>query len=151
MKKRYIEKSLLVFILVCFVLIVSVCQTTDRSVADHGFSTELILPMEYIELQNPIEDSQNYLISRGKEIFQYNCVACHGDTALGNGSVGVSLDPSPANLAISMAELKDSYLYWRIAKGGIDEPFNSAMPSWEAVLTDQEMWEVVSFLRTIGE
>ena len=47
--------------------------------------------------------------------------------------------------------LRDTFLFWRIAKGGpgLPEeggPWDSAMPAWEKFLTEEEMWEVILFL-----
>jgi len=137
--------------LISIALIISACQVTDVNVDKGVIYREAILPTEYAELDNPIKDPHEFEISRGEELYHYNCAACHGDTAFGNGSIGESLDPPPANLAVAVNETKKNYLFWRIAKGGILEPFNSAMPSWDAVLTDQEIWEVVSFLHTLSE
>jgi hypothetical protein len=71
----------------------------------------------------------------------------------GNGMFVHGLDPIPTNFADSgtIAMLRDSYLFWRIAKGGpgLPEeggPWGTAMPAWEKFLTDEEMWEAVLFL-----
>ncbi len=151
MKKLFYEKQLFIFYLVSLALLNSACHLVDNNTIDRDFSPESILPTEYAELQNPIEDPQEFEILQGEELFQYNCAACHGNTALGNGSIGESLEPPPSNLNIVVPKVKNNYIYWRIAKGGIQEPFNSAMPSWDAVLTDQEIWKIVSFLHTLGE
>ena len=45
--------------------------------------------------------------------------------------------------------LADDYLYWRISEGGAFEPFISLMPAWGTLLSEQEMWQLVSYLRTL--
>jgi len=42
-------------------------------------------------------------------------------------------------------------VFWRIAKGGPGlpregAPWNSAMPAWEDILTEEEIWAVIIFL-----
>jgi mono/diheme cytochrome c family protein len=42
-------------------------------------------------------------------------------------------------------------VFWRIAKGGPGlppegTPWNSAMPAWEDLLTEEEIWAVIVFL-----
>ena len=42
-------------------------------------------------------------------------------------------------------------MFWRIAKGGPGlpregTPWNSAMPAWEDLLTEDEIWAVIIFL-----
>ncbi len=31
------------------------------------------------------------------------------------------------------------------------EPFNSAMPPWEAALTEEQRWQVISFVRALAD
>ena len=49
-----------------------------------------------------------------------NCVFCHGDTLAGNGMFVHGLDPIPTNFVDqgAIAMLRDTFLFWRIAKGG---------------------------------
>ena len=47
--------------------------------------------------------------------------------------------------------LRDTFLFWRIAKGGpgLPEeggPWDTAMPAWEKILKEEEMWEAILFL-----
>lgn len=110
------------------------------------------LPEGYQGLDNPLEGDRA-AIERGAETYQALCVSCHGEQGRGEGAAGASLDPPPGNLADPerMAALSDGYLFWRIAEGGSFEPFNSMMPSWEALLSEQEIWELVSYIRTLPE
>ncbi len=59
----------------------------------------------------------------------------------------------PANFQDNgtIAQLTESFVFWRIAKGGPGlpregTPWNSAMPAWEEFLTEDEIWSVVLFL-----
>jgi mono/diheme cytochrome c family protein len=63
------------------------------------------------------------------------------------------LDPKPASLADTqmMADLSEGYLFWRVSEGGTFEPFNSVMPTWKGILSEDERWQVISFIRTLGE
>ena len=63
------------------------------------------------------------------------------------------LDPIPTNFTDSgtIAMLRDTFLFWRISKGGpgLPEeggPWDSAMPAWEKFLTEDEIWDTVLFL-----
>lgn len=109
-------------------------------------------PVEFASLTNPFADNHE-AIEAGAEIFQANCATCHGPEGLGDGPGAAELDPQPATLAdgTMMNDLSDGYLFWRVSKGGQMEPFNSAMPAWESALTEEERWQVVSFLRTLAE
>jgi hypothetical protein len=47
--------------------------------------------------------------------------------------------------------LRETFLFWRIARGGPglpDEggPWASAMPAWEKFLTEEQIWDAILFL-----
>jgi mono/diheme cytochrome c family protein len=90
-------------------------------------------------------------IGAGEALFSTTCASCHGETGLGNGAAAEGLDPKPASLADAdiLAELTDAYLFWRITEGGAVEPFNSAMPAWGAAYSEDQIWQLVSFIRSL--
>jgi len=52
--------------------------------------------------------------------------------------------------------LQESFLFWRISKGGpgLPEeggPWDTAMPAWEKFLTEDEIWDVILFLYDFTE
>jgi mono/diheme cytochrome c family protein len=109
-------------------------------------------PDEFASLSNPFAGDAD-AITAGQEIFETNCETCHGPEGAGDGPGAVGLDPKPANLGdnVMMSTLTDGYLFWRVSKGGAFEPFNSAMPSWEQSLTEEQRWQVISYVRTFSE
>ena len=51
----------------------------------------------------------------------------------------------------TIAQLTESFVFWRVAKGGPGlpregTPWNSAMPRWEDFLTERQIWAVILFL-----
>ena len=81
-----------------------------------------------------------------------NCLTCHGEEGAGDGPGSIGLDPKPASLGDGemMRDLSDGYLFWRVSQGGAMEPFNSAMPSWIG-LSEEQRWQVISYVRTLSE
>ena len=107
----------------------------------------------YLELavSHPAEFRKH--VENGRRIYYQNCVFCHGDNMTANGMFAHGLDPIPTNFADqgAIAILRDTYLFWRIAKGGpgLPEeaaPWDTAMPAWEQFLKEEEIWDVVLFL-----
>ena len=90
-------------------------------------------------------------IAAGQEIFQSTCTTCHGDTGAGDGPAASSLDPKPANLRALVGSLSDDYMFWRISEGGGMAPFNSAMPAQKNNLSEEEIWQVISYIKTLAE
>ncbi len=120
---------------------------------DHGMEhMHAELPAEYEGLTNPLAGDEA-AVAAGAELFSINCATCHGDEGLGDGPAAAGLDPKPASLADveMMSTMEDSYLFWRITEGGAMEPFNSAMPAWGEAFSDDEIWQLVSFVRTLGQ
>ena len=81
----------------------------------------------------------------GATVFKVNCESCHGPQGHGDGPAGVVLDPAPKNLAELQTTAGDDYLFWRISTG----KEGTAMVAWKGVLTDEQIWQVISHIRTL--
>ncbi len=91
-------------------------------------------------------------VREGGEIFFQNCHFCHGDNLNGRGLWAYAFNPIPANFtdAGTIAQLQETFVFWRVSKGGIGLPgegfpWASVMPPWEQHLTVDEIWKVVMF------
>jgi hypothetical protein len=111
--------------------------------------------MALARLENPLRSSgsleEHY--ENGKRTYYQNCLPCHGDLIDGRGHFGHGYNPTPLafHQAGTIDMLQESFLFWRIAKGGPGlpregTPWNSAMPVWEDFLAEDEIWEVIIFL-----
>ena len=92
-------------------------------------------------------------VALGKVIYYQNCYYCHGDYMAADGHYANAVKPPPANFQDpgTIAMLEEAFIYWRIAKGGpglpdAGTPWDSSMPAWEKMLTEDEMWAVSLFL-----
>ncbi len=107
-------------------------------------------------LENPLRqhpDSLSAYLAEGKHVYYRNCLPCHGDHLDGQGHFASGFNPLPANFQDNgtIAQLTESFVFWRVAKGGPGlpregTPWNSAMPVWEDFLTEREIWSVILFL-----
>jgi mono/diheme cytochrome c family protein len=111
--------------------------------------------MQLAALTNPLRGdgsiTEDYEV--GKRVYYQNCLACHGDALDGRGHYAHGFSPAPLNFQDNgtIAQLTESFVFWRIAKGGPGlpregTPWNSAMPAWEDFLTEEEIWDVIAFL-----
>ncbi len=97
-------------------------------------------------LANPVFADQNS-ISAGRTLYMQNCASCHGQT--GVPPAGLKLEPYPLDLTVHVPQHPDGQLYNFIAKGIV----GTAMRSWttgDGKLTDEQVWHLVNFLRTLG-
>lgn len=81
----------------------------------------------------------------GKEVYTVNCESCHGPQGHGDGPAGQALDPKPRKLNEFVPLVGDDYLFWRVSTG---VP-GSSMVAWAGVLTEQQIWDVIAYIRTL--
>ncbi|HEY1471049.1 MAG TPA: cytochrome c [Candidatus Acidoferrum sp.] len=104
-----------------------------RSITVHGKSAKNPLP----------ETPEN--IKDGQAAFSHYCMACHG---LDGQNTGVPFSdnmspPVPSLRSSSVQSYKDGQLKW-IIENGI---WPSGMPASKGILTDEEMWAIVDYIR----
>lgn len=87
-------------------------------------------------------------VIRGEIVFSSYCTLCHGITGEGNGRAAKIHNPRPANLRKSM--VSDLYKEMIIRKGGANWGRSPDMPSWQDELTEEQIHDVVNYLRTIA-
>ena len=106
-------------------------------------------PGEFVGLANPVPNTPENVMM-GKGLFSAFCSPCHGVKFNGNGPASDGFNPPPANFVDpgTIAQLQESYLFWRIKKGGVGlnvegHPWKSAMPRWEVELPDEWIWKII--------
>ena len=109
------------------------------------------LPAAYMTMINPLPWTPEN-IREGGILYTKNCAMCHGDALDGNGLFARAFQPRPANFRDSgtIAQPDENYLYWRIKEGGPGLPqgsmgYRSAMPVWDGVLKEDEVWKIIMF------
>ena len=106
-------------------------------------------PGEFVGLANPVPNTPENVMM-GKGLYAAFCSPCHGAKFNGNGLASDGFNPPPANFVDTgtIAQLQESYLFWRIKKGGVGlsvegHPWKSAMPRWEVELPDDWIWKII--------
>lgn len=85
-------------------------------------------------------------VARGAEIFAQHCAMCHGVEGRGDGVLAASLNPPPADLtADHVDDHSDGDIFWWVTHG-IEQ---TAMPAFGSVLTEEERWTVIHFVRSL--
>jgi mono/diheme cytochrome c family protein len=132
------------FILVMLVSVFTIAACGDRNTSSSPDPNATLAPVpgEYAGLTNPLGAEAAEV---GADVFETNCQACHGPQGHGDGPAGQALDPRPRNLADIQAEAGDDFLFWRIREG---KP-GTSMVAWKGILTDEQIWQTVSFIRTL--
>jgi mono/diheme cytochrome c family protein len=112
----------------------------------HRKFMEAGVPLEYRGSGNPYPQAR-MIIDDGGRLYKLHCASCHGSKGSGDGEAGRDLTPPPAFLAylIKRPETVDEYLLWTISEGGAQ--FGSEMPTFKETLTDQQIWQIVTYMR----
>ena len=95
-------------------------------------------------LKNPLPDNAQTLAD-GKEAFSHYCIVCHGNDGQNTGvpfSDHIS-PPIPRLTSVEVQSYTDGQLKW-ILDNGIRP---SGMPGSKGVLSDDELWSIVVYLR----
>ena len=132
----------------------SIHPAPPAAVTVYGKRYDLLsLENPYRKLQDEDPDAFAEAVAEGAEVYIRNCQFCHGDKLDGNGPYAAGLNPVPINFQDigTIAQLQESFLFWRIATGGPGlpkeaTPWASSMPVWQDFLDEDEIWQVILFL-----
>lgn len=133
-----------VFLVLVGTFLLSACGTSSTSSQSDSNAPLATVPAPYAGKTNLYGAD---MASEGAKLFQTNCEMCHGPQGHGDGPAGQSLEPKPKNLAVLQKSASDAYLFWRISEG---KP-GTSMVAWKGILDENEIWQVISFLRTLPE
>jgi thiosulfate dehydrogenase len=92
-------------------------------------------------LANPIAADEPNLVA-GARIYRQHCTLCHGDPAHAKSTLAESLNPPAPQFTTDMADMPEHQNFY-ILQHGIRW---TAMPGWKNVLSEQQIWQLVTFL-----
>jgi copper transport protein len=92
---------------------------------------------------NPVKPTAES-VARGKDLFQQNCIVCHGIDGRGDGPESVNLSPAPTDFRQHMPLHTDPQFKNFIADG---YP-GSAMPKFASAFSETDIWNLVNYLRS---
>jgi mono/diheme cytochrome c family protein len=98
------------------------------------------------KMANPVAPDEANLIA-GARLYIDHCSLCHGDPAHPKSPLADSLNPRAPQFMDQMAEMPENENFY-ILKHGIRW---TAMPGWKSVLSDQQIWQVVTFLSHMND
>ena len=96
--------------------------------------------------KNPVPPAPES-IAAGKQIYQRRCASCHA--ANGEGGPGNDLIPAAPSLVDDAVKVKTDGQVFNNIKNGVPPDFN--MVPFKDTLKDDEIWNVVNYLRSIAK
>lgn len=100
-------------------------------------------------LVSPLTGREAEYAPEGLELYMTYCAQCHGKYLDGNGTVGQSFSPVPADLKSSQVQaLSDGLLFKRISYGN---PPKGRQPPLASTVEAQDRWKIIAFIRMEGK
>ncbi|MEK6692047.1 MAG: c-type cytochrome [Nitrospirota bacterium] len=123
---------------------------------DHSHVIEAKVPSDKLSemrrLKNPVVANKKVL-EEAKAIYtgKGTCFNCHGDKGKGDGPLAESFNPPPRDFYdkddIGWQKIRtDGEIFWVITNGA-----GAGMPPFADMLSDEERWSLVIYIREIGK
>jgi hypothetical protein len=88
----------------------------------------------------PFNDS---IRKHGKEIFENNCISCHGHPGLSDGQKFTPPPPDP--VSSKMQQNTDGDMFYKITEG------RGQMSSFKDILSQEDIWAVIAYFRSFNK
>jgi thiosulfate dehydrogenase len=98
------------------------------------------------KISNPVAADEANLVA-GARLYREHCTLCHGDPAHPKATLNDSLNPPAPQFMDDKADMPENENFF-ILQHGIRW---TAMPGWKNVLTDQQLWQLVTFLSHMSD
>ena len=88
----------------------------------------------------------------GADLYDKYCWTCHGKSGKGDGPIAVAYKPKPHDLtdSVYMSQRTDYDIFNAISLGGPAVDRSVAMPAWGQVLSSQDVWDLVAYIRQLS-
>jgi mono/diheme cytochrome c family protein len=101
-----------------------------------------VVPANFKSMKNPIATSE-VSIKAGQALYVKTCTPCHGKTGLGDGVKSKSLKTAMNDFTKTDVQSQtDGELFYKTKTGRGD------MTKYEGKLTDDDIWNLINFIRT---
>jgi mono/diheme cytochrome c family protein len=107
---------------------------SSRYVANHN---------RYLPEANELVAPEGGDLAHGERMYDTYCAPCHGAEGAGSGPVAQRAKTIPGLPLGSTSARSEGYLYLTIRNGG------AMMPAYSWAMEDDEMWDIVSYLRSL--
>jgi mono/diheme cytochrome c family protein len=102
-----------------------------------------VVPANFKTMKNPIAVS-DASTQAGQVLFVKTCAACHGKTGIGDGPKAKSLKTTVGDFSKAVSQNQTDGEHFYKTKTGRGD-----MPKYEGKLSDDDIWNVVNYIRTL--
>jgi mono/diheme cytochrome c family protein len=101
-----------------------------------------VVPANFKSMKNPVAKG-DASSKAGKTLYDKNCLSCHGKVGLGDGVKARALKEFPGDFSKAEYQNQTDGEHFFKTKTG-----RSEMPKYEGKLSDDDMWNIVNYMRT---
>jgi mono/diheme cytochrome c family protein len=102
-----------------------------------------VAPANFKSMKNPVAMS-DASTAAGQALYAKTCAACHGKTGLGDGPKAKSLKTPPTDFSKAESQKQTDGEHFYKTKTGRGD-----MPKYEGKLSDDDIWNIVNYIRTL--
>lgn len=100
------------------------------------------VPANYKSMKNPAK-AEASSINSGKALWGQHCASCHGKAGLGDGPKSRNLETFAGNFsAADFTAQTDGEIFYKTKMG------RGEMPKYDKKIQDEDMWNLVNYMRT---
>ena len=100
------------------------------------------VPANYKNMKNP-QANNDESVKMGRMLYTKNCASCHGKTGLGDGPKARGLETHPGDMSGDSYQSQTDGEHFYKTKFGRGE-----MPKYENKIPDEDIWNIVNYMRT---
>ena len=101
-----------------------------------------VVPANFKSMKNPVATS-DVSVKAGQALYAKTCASCHGKAGLGDGVKARALKEFPGDFSKADFQGQSDGDHFYKTKTG-----RSEMPKYEGKLADNDIWNVVNYMRT---
>lgn len=118
--------------------------SSTSGAADKDAAAGWEAPARAARKKNPIPADERS-VEAGRAVYVAECLDCHGKRGAGDGPGARDLSRKPPDLSDPrMGRQSDGAMFWKVSEG------RKEMPGYDDLLSEQERWHVVNYLRTLA-
>ena len=130
------------FLILVLVISCSRVNTVEREAYGNRQMRHGIVPLSTPRPTTVKKEMLLESIKRGQELYKKNCLECHGEKGLGDGTLAGQQIVKPANLQKTLKEVEHFEFYLSISQ------MQGEMPGWRAALDHRDREDLINYLRS---
>jgi len=101
------------------------------------------------ELHSPFNPRDREIVDQGQKLYATYCQQCHGAHFDGQGTVGQSFAPLPADLREARVQATADGLMFKEISFGVDRA-GARQPALATTIFPDDRWKIVHFVKSLG-